>query len=83
MRHRLTVEERRRGGKISGLVRAAKATGWMDRQDLQDAAWLVANTNQRPNQYHGEIERLLAEMSRDDPARFVSFLWSVLRLRRR
>jgi hypothetical protein len=82
-RHRLTVEENRRGGKISGFVRAAKATGWMNRQDLVDAAWLVANAGKGPDRYEGKVERLLAEMKRDDVAGFFFLLWRLLHRRRR
>jgi hypothetical protein len=82
MRHRLTVEETRRGGKISRLVRSAKAEG-MDRQELADATWLVMNTDRKPAKYKDKIERLLAQMKRDDAAGFVEFLMGLLRWRRR
>jgi len=82
MRHKLTAEENRRGGKISGLVRAANASG-IDRQELSDAAWLVANSDHGHVGNEETIERRLAHMKRDDPEGFLSFLWRALRHRRR
>jgi hypothetical protein len=82
MRHRLSVNENRRGGKISGLVRAASADG-VDRQELTDAAWLVLNTDKKPAKYKDKIERILAEMKRDDLTGFVDFVMRLLRRRHR
>ena len=71
MRHELTLEQKRRGGKLSGLTRAAARVRGTSRRRkrLEDAVWDVA-TNSREEWGH-ELRRILAAMKKADPVAFV------------